>query len=181
MNDPVFSFLGSKGPESYMQQALREARRAVEAGEVPVGAVIADLETGHIIARAHNQRELLQDPTAHAEVIAITQAAAHYESWRLTKCALFVTLEPCLMCAGAIVHSRIPKVFYATDDPKAGAHRSRFQVLETSANNHVPEVQWGFHAVEASELLTDFFRARRERPTNGNGNGNINGPGGGAH
>ena len=97
-------------PESFMDLALREAKRAREADEVPVGAVIVDIPTGRLIARAHNQRELLQDPTAHAEVLAITQAAAHYGSWRLTDAMLFVTLEPCLMCAGAIVLARLPLV-----------------------------------------------------------------------
>lgn len=161
--DP-FTFLERKRPEDYLELALKEARKALEADEVPVGAVIVDIPSGHVIARAHNQRELLQDPTAHAEVIAITQAAAHYGSWRLTDAALFVTLEPCLMCAGAIVQSRIPRVFYAADDPKAGAHRSAFQVLVHPLNNHRPEVGAGVRAAESGELLREFFRKRRLRP-----------------
>lgn len=165
-----FAFLERSRPEDYLELALKEARRALEADEVPVGAVVVDMPTGRVIARAHNQRELLKDPTAHAEVVAITQAAAHYGAWRLTNAALFVTLEPCLMCAGAIVLSRIPKVYYAADDPKAGAYRSVFQVLANAKNNHVPEVNFGLKAAESAELLRDFFRKKRPRPTNGRTN-----------
>ena len=136
-----------------------------------VGAVIVDLPSSRVIARAHNQRELLQDPTAHAEILAITQAAAYYHSWRLTDCALFCTLEPCLMCAGAIVLSRIPQVFYASDDPKAGAHRSVFQVLASSENNHVPVVRAGFLSDASADLLKEFFRKKRTRPSNGHPGG----------
>ncbi|MCZ6793098.1 MAG: nucleoside deaminase [Planctomycetota bacterium] len=162
-----FSFLGAKGPEHFIQMALKEARKAFEADEVPVGAVIVDLPSGRVIARAHNQRELLQDPTAHAEVLAITQAAAYHRSWRLTNCALFVTLEPCAMCSGAIVLARIPRVYYAADDSKAGAHRSVFQVLATPKHNHVPEVVGGILAEESSRLLREFFQKKRTRPSNG--------------
>ncbi len=152
-----------KTPESFMDLALKEAARAHEADEVPVGAVVVDIPTGRLVAKAHNQRELLNDPTAHAEVLAITQAAAHYESWRLERAVLFVTLEPCLMCAGAIVLARLPFVYYGADDPKAGAHRSVYEVLENPANNHVPAVVAGTRAGESGRLLTDFFRARRGR------------------
>jgi tRNA(adenine34) deaminase len=147
--------------------ALSEARKALEVDEVPVAAVIVDRPTGKVIARAHNQRELLQDPTAHAEVLAITQAAAHYGSWRLENAALYVTLEPCVMCAGAIVLARVPQVFYAADDPKAGAHRSAFDVLVHESHNHRPDVVGGICAEESSVLLRDFFRAKRNKPTNG--------------
>ena len=164
-----FSFLEAKGPEHFIQLALREARKAFEADEVPVGAVIVDLPSGRVIARAHNQRELLKDPTAHAEVLAITQAADYYSSWRLTDCALFVTLEPCTMCAGAIVLARIPKVYYAADDPKAGAYRSVFQVLASPRHNHVPEVVGGYQADESTKLLREFFQKKRKRPSNGHG------------
>ncbi len=164
--DP-FSFLERSRPEDYLDLALKEARRALEADEVPVGAIIVDMPTGRVVARAHNQRELLQDPTAHAEVVAITQAAAHYGSWRLTQAALFVTLEPCIMCAGAIVLARIPKVYYAADDPKAGAYRSVFEILASAKNNHVPEVHFGIKAAESGEILRDFFRRKRQPPTNG--------------
>lgn len=159
-------------PEAYMDLALREARKAAEAGEVPVGAVIVDLPTGAVIARAHNQRELLRDPTAHAEIIAITQAAAHYESWRLTGAALFVTLEPCVMCAGAIVLARIPKVYYGADDPKAGAYRSVFEVLVHAGHNHRPDVVPGIRAEESAELLRNFFRERR-REDRGDAGGDL--------
>jgi len=152
-----------------MLLALKEAEKALEADEVPVGAVIVDIPSGRLIARAHNQREMLKDPTAHAEMIAITQAAAHYGSWRLTDAALFVTLEPCVMCAGAIVLARIPKVYYATDDPKAGAHRSAFQVLVHPSHNHRPEVLAGIKAEESSALLKEFFRKKRQAPSGENG------------
>lgn len=165
MDQNPFLFLERYRPEDYLELALKEARRALEADEVPVGAIVVDMPTGRVIARAHNQRELLKDPTAHAEVLAITQAAAHYEAWRLTQAALFVTLEPCLMCAGAIILARIPRVYYAADDPKAGAFRSVFEVLSSPRNNHVPEVTAGIKAVESGELLRDFFRKKRSQPT----------------
>jgi tRNA(adenine34) deaminase len=161
--DP-FSFLGLRKPEEYMDLALKEARKAIEAGEVPVGAVLVESATGRVIARAHNQRELLKDPTAHAEVLVITQGAAHYGSWRLTEVALFVTLEPCLMCAGAIVLARIPRVVYGADDPKGGAYRSVHRVLVDPRNNHRPEVVAGIRAEESGALLREFFQSRR---TNG--------------
>jgi tRNA(adenine34) deaminase len=166
--DP-FAILDQKVPEHYLDLALREARKALEVDEVPVGAVLVDIPSGRVVARAHNQRELLRDPTAHAEILAITQAAAHYESWRLVDAALFVTLEPCLMCAGAIVQARIPRVYYAAEDPKAGAHRSVFQVLVHPGNNHRPEVVAGIRAAESGELLRDFFRRKRVKPASGNG------------
>ena len=167
---------GTGRPEDYLDIALKEATKALEAGEVPVGAVIVDLPTGQVIAKAHNQRELLQDPTAHAEILAITQAAAHYGSWRLTDAALYVTLEPCVMCAGAIVLSRIPKVFYGADDPKAGAYRSVFQVLVHSRLNHRPEVFAGIRATESGELLREFFKRKRLEPGNGRGPGKSDAP-----
>ena len=163
MTTDPFGLLDIHRPERYIELALAEARRAFDLDEVPVGAVIVDRESGSIVAKAHNQREMLRDPTAHAEMIAITQAAAHYESWRLVSCDLYVTLEPCLMCAGAIVQARIPRVIYATDDPKAGAHRSVFQVLANSANNHIPDVLPDVRAAEASELLREFFRRKRKK------------------
>ena len=164
--DPL-PFLEAKPPEFYLRMALQEARKALEVDEVPVAAIIVDRPSGKVIARAHNQRELLQDPTAHAEVLAITQAAAHYGSWRLENAALYVTLEPCVMCAGAIVLARVPQVFYAADDPKAGAHRSAFDVLVHERHNHRPEVVAGICAEESSVLLRDFFRSKRNKPTNG--------------
>lgn len=167
MNVDSLPFLETKGPEHYMDLALREAKKAFEADEVPVGAIIVDHATGRIVAKAHNQRELLRDPTAHAEILAITQAASYYRLWRLTECTLFVTLEPCLMCAGAIVQSRIPRVYYAADDPKAGAYRSVFEVLATPKNNHVPCVVGGIKATESAILLREFFQKKRNKPSNG--------------
>jgi tRNA(adenine34) deaminase len=169
VSDELLSFLGSLGPEHYMRQALREAEKAYEAAEVPVGAVIVDVPSGRIIARAHNQRELLSDPTAHAEVLAITQAAAHYKSWRLSDAALFVTLEPCLMCSGAIIAARLPQVYYGTVDPKSGAHRSAFDVLVHPRNNHFPRVESGFLEPECSRILKAFFAARRPARPNPTG------------
>ena len=160
-------FLAAKPPDHYIGLALGEARRALEVDEVPVGAVIVDRASGNVVARAHNQRELLQDPTAHAEVVAITQAAAHYGSWRLTEADIYVTLEPCVMCAGAIVLARLGRVFYAADDPKAGAYRSAFDVLQHERHNHRPDVVPGIRAGESAELLSNFFRARRNKPSNG--------------
>ena len=165
-NDP-FGLIEEKRPEYYIDLALREARKAMEVDEVPVGAVIVEQPTGHVVARAHNQRELLQDPTAHAEILAITQAAAHCRSWRLTDYVLYVTLEPCVMCAGAIVLARIPRVVYAADDPKAGAFHSVFQVLSHPAHNHMPRVERGIRADESAELLREFFRQKRSKPSNG--------------
>ena len=161
MQQELITLFEHKTPESFMDLALKEATRALEADEVPVGAVVVDIPTGRLVAKAHNQRELLKDPTAHAEVLAITQAAAHYESWRLETAVLFVTLEPCLMCSGAIILARLPFVYYGATDPKAGAHRSVYQALENSANNHVPAVVGGTRADESARLLTDFFQEKR--------------------
>ena len=160
-----------------MDLALKEARKAFEAGEVPVGALLVELSSGRVIARAHNQREMLKDPTAHAEVLAITQGAAHYGSWRLTEVALFVTLEPCLMCAGAIVLARIPRVVYGADDPKGGAYRSVHKVLVDARNNHRPEVVAGIRSGECGAVLREFFQVRRtngdRESSHGPGNGSI--------
>ena len=149
--------------ESYRQSmrlALSEAERAMEADEVPVGAVIV---RGHqVIAAAHNQRETLADPTAHAEMIAITQAASALGDWRLTECTLFVTLEPCPMCAGAILQARIPHVVFGALDPKAGSVTSMYQLLEDRRLNHTASVTGGVLAEECGRLLSDFFSAQRK-------------------
>ena len=145
--------------ERFMRMAIDAAFIAEENGDVPIGAVI--VHEGRVIAKAYNQREQLQDPTAHAEVVALTQAAAHLESWRLHGCTLYVTLEPCTMCAGALVLSRIDRVVYGCDDPKAGAVRSLYQILEDPRLNHRPEVVAGVLADSCSDLLKDFFRRRR--------------------
>lgn len=142
-----------------LELALAEARQAAEEGEVPVGAVIE--HGGQIVAAAHNQRETLRDPTAHAEMIAITQAAEALGSWRLEGCTLYVTLEPCPMCAGAIVQARLPRVVYGAADPKAGAVDSLYRLLTDQRLNHRVNVTSGVLAEPCGELLTAFFRARR--------------------
>lgn len=148
--------------EIYMRQALREAELASLAGEVPVGAVI--VRQGEVIAAAHNQREGLADPTAHAEIIAITQAAAALHSWRLTGCTLYVTLEPCPMCAGAILQARIDHVVYGAADPKAGAVDTLYRLLSDARFNHRCEVTAGVLAGKCGQILSDFFRQRRKPP-----------------
>jgi tRNA(adenine34) deaminase len=145
--------------EMYMQMALAQAERAYAEKEVPVGAVIA--RDGHVIAAAYNQREQLRDPTAHAEMIAITQAAEAIGSWRLDDCALYVTLEPCPMCAGAIVQARIPRVVYGATDPKAGAVHSLFKLLSDPRLNHRAEFVSGVLAEPCGEILTRFFEEQR--------------------
>jgi tRNA(adenine34) deaminase len=145
--------------ETFMRAALAEARLAAEEDEVPIGAVI--VHNQRIIAAAHNQREQLQDPTAHAEMLAITQAAASLASWRLERCTLYVTLEPCPMCAGAIVQARIPWLVYGADDPKAGAARSLYQLLDDARLNHRVETTAGVVAAECGQLLSEFFQAQR--------------------
>lgn len=146
--------------EHYMQLALTEARAAYQENEVPVGAVIV-CRNG-VIAAAHNQREQLRDPTAHAEMIAITQAAESLGSWRLEDCTLFVTLEPCPMCAGAIVQARIPVVVYGCTDPKAGAVTSLFRLLDDPRLNHRCEVRSGILAEPCADLLREFFLRQRQ-------------------
>jgi len=143
-----------------MRLALDEARRAFAEDEVPVGAVIVHGE--RVVGSAHNQRELLRDPTAHAEMIAITQAAEALGSWRLDGCTLYVTLEPCPMCAGAIQQARIPLLVYGADDPKAGAVRSLHQLLADPRLNHRCEATGGILSREAGELLSRFFQAKRQ-------------------
>lgn len=142
-----------------MRAALREAALAAEAGEVPVGALI--VREGIVIASAHNQREALHDPTAHAEMIAITQAAESVGGWRLSGCTLYVTLEPCPMCAGAIVQARVPRVVYGAADPKAGAVDSLYRLLDDARLNHRAEVTSGVLHQECGDVLRQFFRARR--------------------
>lgn len=145
--------------EEYMRRAISQALIAAEQDEVPVGAVI--VRGGRIIAAAFNQREQLRDPTAHAEMLAITQAAEAVGDWRLEDCSLYVTLEPCPMCAGAIVLARIPRVIYGTRDPKAGAVDSLFQLLGDIRLNHRCEVIAGVLANDCGQLLTHFFRSKR--------------------
>ncbi len=142
-----------------MLLALREAERAAGHGDVPIGAVLA--RDGEVLAQAGNQRELRQDPTAHAEVLVLRQAASQLGGWRLPLTTLYVTLEPCAMCAGAIVLARVPTVIYGTADPKAGAAGSVLNVLDEPSFNHRPEVAGGLLATEAAAQLQAFFESRR--------------------
>ena len=143
-----------------MEEALRAAQRALEAGEVPVGAVV--VHAGQIIGRGWNRNITDSDPTAHAEIVALRQAAARLGNHRLEECELFATIEPCPMCAGALVHSRVKRVVYGADDPKAGAIQSVLQVLNYPKLNHRTEVRGGVLAGRSAELLQSFFRSRRE-------------------
>jgi tRNA(adenine34) deaminase len=145
--------------EYFMRLAIREAERALEHEDVPIGAVV--VREGEVIGAAHNERELRQDPTAHAEILALREAAAAVGSWRVLDSVLYVTLEPCAMCAGAIVLARVPRVVYGTVDPKAGAAGSVLDVLAEPRLNHRPEVVGGVLAQECAALLTDFFGSRR--------------------
>jgi tRNA(adenine34) deaminase len=152
---------GGNMHERWMRLALDEARQALEEDEVPVGAIVVAGE--RVIASAHNQREQLADPTAHAEMIAITQAASALNSWRLENCVLYVTLEPCPMCAGAILQARVPVVVWGAADAKAGAVESLYQLFEDGRLNH--RVEHAGHVLEAEcgKLLTEFFREKRRR------------------
>jgi tRNA(adenine34) deaminase len=145
--------------QRWMEAAIAQARRALHHEDVPIGAVV--VRDGEAIGAGHNERELRQDPTAHAEIIALRAAAAAGGSWRVLDATLYVTLEPCAMCAGAIVLARVPRVVYGCADPKAGAAGSVLDVLAEPRLNHRPEVAGGVLAAECAALLTDFFAARR--------------------
>ena len=145
----------------WMREAIGEAKKAEALREVPIGAVI--VKDGLIVARGHNMRESAHDPTAHAEMIAIRQASAALGAWRLTGCTLYVTLEPCPMCAGAIVQSRIPLVVYGAADPKAGCAGTLFNLLQDDRFNHRADIVSGVLQDECAELLTMFFRKLRGR------------------
>jgi tRNA(adenine34) deaminase len=145
--------------DHFMRIALEEAELALREDEVPVGAVI--VHEGRVIARAHNQREQLHDPTAHAEMVAITQAAESRQSWRLDGCTLYVTLEPCPMCAGAILQARIPTLVYGAADPKAGAVDTLFRLLDDPRLNHRVESVAGVLASPCGEVLSRFFQQQR--------------------
>lgn len=142
-----------------MQAALEQARLAVDAGEVPVGAVV--VKDGEVVARAHNAPRTLHDPTAHAEILAIRRAAEALGQERLEGCELWVTLEPCAMCAGAIAHARIARLYYAASDPKGGGVEHGARVFEHAQVNHAPEVYSGMGEAEAAEMLRKFFKAQR--------------------
>ncbi|MDG9720628.1 tRNA adenosine(34) deaminase TadA [Streptomyces sp. DH24] len=143
-----------------MRLALEEARQAGRGGDVPVGAVVLAEDGTTVLAAGHNEREATGDPTAHAEVLALRRAAAEVGQWRLAGCTLVVTLEPCTMCAGALVQSRVDRVVYGARDEKAGATGSLWDVVRDRRLNHRPEVIEGVLAGECAGLLTDFFRAR---------------------
>ncbi|MDA1193910.1 MAG: tRNA adenosine(34) deaminase TadA [Planctomycetota bacterium] len=145
--------------ERFMREALEEADQAAEAGEVPVGAVV--VRAGQVIARAHNRREMDADPTAHAEVLALRDAAETLGSWRLEDCDLYVTLEPCFMCAGAVVNARVRTLIFGAQDPKAGAVGSLANVPADARLNHRPEIVSGVLAESCGEVLRAFFAARR--------------------
>lgn len=145
--------------QHWMQRALELAREAESAGEVPVGAVL--VRNGELISQAWNRPIATGDPTSHAEILALRAAAARLGNYRLPGCDLYVTLEPCAMCAGAIIHARLKRVIYAADDPKAGAAGSVFNILGSSELNHYVEVERGFMAADSAEILQSFFRARR--------------------
>jgi tRNA(adenine34) deaminase len=145
--------------EYFMRLALREAERALEHDDVPIGAVL--VHEGEVLAASRNERELRGDPTAHAEILALRDASAKLGTWRLLDTVLYVTLEPCAMCAGAIVLARVPRVVYAADDPKAGAAGSVLDVLAEPRFNHRPAVDRGLLAAEAADMLRAFFASRR--------------------
>jgi tRNA(adenine34) deaminase len=145
--------------EYFMRLALREASRALEHEDVPIGAVV--VQGGEVIGAGHNERELRADPTAHAEMIALREAARALGSWRILESVMYVTLEPCAMCAGAIVLARLPRVVFGATDPKAGAAGSVFNVLEEPRLNHRPQVESGLLAEDCADLLRAFFAPRR--------------------
>ncbi len=149
----------SSPDEHYMKVAIDQAFLAEDKGDVPIGCVI--LYEGRIVAKAHNQREQLRDPTAHAEIIALTQAAEAVGSWRLHGCTVYVTLEPCPMCAGALVLARVDRLVYGCDDPKTGAIRSLYNIVQDERLNHRVEVTSGVLAEACSSQLQEFFRRRR--------------------
>ena len=159
-NDECGGEMVDRSPERWMREAILEARIAESENEVPIGAVI--VRDGRIIARAHNQREQLQDPTAHAEMIAITQAATTIGAWRLERCELYVTLEPCPMCAGAIILARIPRIFYGATDPKAGAVDTLFRLLNDPRLNHSAQATGNVLGDQCGRMLTEFFRSKRQ-------------------
>ncbi|ARP41034.1 tRNA-specific adenosine deaminase [Geobacillus thermodenitrificans] len=156
--------------EYYMRLAIEEAKKAEQIGEVPIGAVI--VQDGRVIARAHNLRETEQRAIAHAEILAIDEACQATGSWRLERATLYVTLEPCAMCAGAIVLSRIERVVFGASDPKGGCAGTLMNLLQESRFNHQADVTSGVLASECGSLLSDFFRRLRERKKNVGGSSN---------
>ena len=166
MDEPIIDL---QSDDYFMGEALRQAARAYEAEEVPIGAVI--VRAGRIIARAFNQVELLKDATAHAEMLALTQAEEAMGDWRLTDCTLYVTKEPCPMCAGAIVHTRLQRVVFGASDPKAGAAGSALNLLQFPTLNHQCAITSGVWEAECRSLLRSFFTGQREKNKHSEGNG----------
>jgi tRNA(adenine34) deaminase len=162
MSDPIIDL---HSDDYFMGEALRQAAKAYEAGEVPVGAVI--VREGRIIARASNQVELLKDATAHAEMLALTQAEQAVGDWRLTDCTLYVTKEPCPMCAGAIVHTRLARVVFGLGDPKAGAAGGALNLLQFPTLNHRCDITAGLRLEECRALIQSFFAEQRRLKKNG--------------
>ena len=154
------SLLEPVSDEAFMRVALKEALEAYEKGEVPVGAVV--VHGGQIVGRGHNLRETLNDPTAHAEMLALTAASEQRDTWRLEDCTLYVTLEPCPMCAGAIVNARVKRVVFGATDPKAGACGTLFNLVQDSRLNHRAELHSGVLGTESGEILKSFFRECRD-------------------
>jgi tRNA(adenine34) deaminase len=151
-----------RSDEDFMREALRQARKAYDAGEVPVGAIV--VRGDKIIARAHNQVELLKDATAHAEMLALTQAETAVGDWRLVDCDLYVTKEPCAMCAGALVHTRVRRVIFGCADPAAGAAGSVVNLLQMPTLNHRCDIGLGVLENECAAILKNFFRQKRDSP-----------------
>ena len=147
----------------HMDMALKEAKRALQFGDVPVGAVVVD-EAGKVLATAYNEREARSDPTAHAEILALRRAAAERKAWRLDGCTVYVTLEPCPMCAGALVGARVKRLVYGAADPKAGAALSLYNLCADPRLNHEVDVVWGLREEESARLLRQFFQDRRVEP-----------------
>lgn len=148
----------------FMKEALKEAKKAYKKDETPVGAVI--VKDGRVIARGHNEKELKNDPTLHAEISAIRKACKKLNTWRLNECDMYVTLEPCAMCAGAIIQARVGRLFIGTSDPKAGAVGSVVDILGVEKFNHKVDVSYGLLMEECSKILKDFFRELRQRKDN---------------
>ena len=153
-------------PEEFMQEALREAEKALSIGEVPIGAVIE--KDGVIIGRGHNMTETSKDPTAHAEILAIRDAAERLGGWRLLGCRMYVTTEPCSMCAGATVLARIQKVFVGTPDPKTGACGSLMNILQDERLNHYVQIETGIMQQECEKIMKSFFRKLRKKKSEEN-------------
>ncbi len=162
------SAVGPNVDEEWMQRALKLAKRAAEQDEVPVGALIVD-KSGEILAEAYNYRETLQSPLGHAEILALHRASRKLKNWRLEGCTLYVTLEPCMMCAGALLQSRLKRVVFGALDPKGGAVRSLYKVLEDTCWNHQIQVSGPLFEIESGKLLSDFFKLKRQQKGKKNG------------